>query len=85
MPSILSIDDADESQVPALDSNGPVGTSPEHSWLVWCLELNRPGYSGDSFVWVMPIHACITAAAYDDFNIIENGVINEKWERVNGW
>jgi D-serine deaminase-like pyridoxal phosphate-dependent protein len=63
MPSILSIDDADESQVPALDSNAPVG----------------------SYLRILPIHACMTTAAYDDFNIIEDGVITEKWERVNGW
>lgn len=34
---------------------------------------------------VLPIHACMTAAAYDHFNLIENGVIIERWDRVNGW
>jgi len=34
---------------------------------------------------VLPIHACMTAAAYDHFNLIENGVISERWDRVNGW
>ncbi len=38
-----------------------------------------------SFVRILPIHACMTAAAYDYFNIVENGVISEKWDRVNGW
>jgi len=34
---------------------------------------------------ILPIHACMTAAAYDHFNIIENGVLAGKWDRVNGW
>lgn len=38
-----------------------------------------------SYVRILPIHACMTAAAYDHFNIIENGVISGKWARVNGW
>ena len=29
---------------------------------------------------VLPIHACMTAAAYDYFNIIENGVVSETWD-----
>ena len=38
-----------------------------------------------SLLRILPIHACMTAAAYDHFNIIENGVVTEKWGRVNGW
>ncbi len=38
-----------------------------------------------SLVRILPVHACMTAAAYDYFNIIENGVISGKWDRVNGW
>jgi D-serine deaminase-like pyridoxal phosphate-dependent protein len=34
---------------------------------------------------ILPVHACMTAAAYDHFNVIENDVITEKWDRVNGW
>ena len=34
---------------------------------------------------ILPVHACMTAAAYDHFNIVENGVISGKWDRVNGW
>jgi len=38
-----------------------------------------------SYVRILPVHACMTAAAYDYFNIIENGVITDRWDRVNGW
>ena len=34
---------------------------------------------------VFPVHACMTAAAYDYFNVIEHGVVIERWDRVNGW
>ncbi len=38
-----------------------------------------------SHLRILPVHACMTAAAYDHFNIIENGVLSEKWDRVTGW
>jgi len=38
-----------------------------------------------SHLRILPVHACMTAAAYDYFNIVENGVITERWDRVNGW
>ena len=38
-----------------------------------------------SLLRILPIHACMTAAAYEYFNIIEDGIISEKWDRVNGW
>jgi D-serine deaminase-like pyridoxal phosphate-dependent protein len=34
---------------------------------------------------ILPIHACMTAAAYDFFNLIENGEVVDTWDRVNGW
>ena len=38
-----------------------------------------------SHLRILPIHACMTAAAYDYFNIIDNGAVSEQWDRVNGW
>jgi len=38
-----------------------------------------------SLLRILPIHACMTAAAYDHFNILENGAVVAKWDRVNGW
>ena len=34
---------------------------------------------------VLPVHACMTAAAYDYFNLLENGQVSDRWDRVNGW
>jgi len=34
---------------------------------------------------ILPVHACMTAAAYDYFNVIEGSEIYARWDRVNGW
>src|SRR3546814_11431832 len=36
-------------------------------------------------VRVLLNHACITAAAYDRYNVVENGAVIDEWDRVNGW
>ncbi|MCP5381855.1 MAG: alanine racemase [Kordiimonadaceae bacterium] len=35
---------------------------------------------------ILPNHACMTAAAYDTYNVMENdNEISEQWQRCNGW
>ena len=34
---------------------------------------------------VLPNHACLTAAAYDRYHVIDNGAVVDEWGRVNGW
>lgn len=36
-------------------------------------------------VRILPNHACITAAGYDRYHVLENGAVTEEWDRVNGW
>lgn len=36
-------------------------------------------------VRILPNHACITAAGYDRYRVLENGAITEEWDRINGW
>ena len=38
-----------------------------------------------SLVRILPNHACMTAAAYSDYLVIEDGAIAGEWPRVNGW
>ena len=38
-----------------------------------------------SLVRVLPNHACITAAAYDRYHVVEGTQIVDEWDRVNGW
>lgn len=36
-------------------------------------------------VRILPNHACITAAGYTHYEVLEGGEITERWDRVNGW
>ena len=36
-------------------------------------------------VRILPNHACITAAGYTHYEVLEDGAITERWDRVNGW
>jgi len=36
-------------------------------------------------VRILPNHACITAAGYAHYDVLENGRITAQWDRVNGW
>jgi D-serine deaminase-like pyridoxal phosphate-dependent protein len=38
-----------------------------------------------SKVRILPNHACLTAAAYTSYQLIENGLLVETWDRINGW
>ena len=38
-----------------------------------------------SKVRIAPNHACITAAAYSSYNIVEGDRVTDEWDRVNGW
>lgn len=38
-----------------------------------------------SQVRVMPNHTCMTCAAYDAYDVVENGEIVDSWQRINGW
>ncbi len=34
---------------------------------------------------VLPNHACMTAAAYDCYHVVEGGEVVATWPRINGW
>jgi D-serine deaminase-like pyridoxal phosphate-dependent protein len=36
-------------------------------------------------VRVLPNHACMTAAAYDGYHILQGGRLSGYWSRINGW
>jgi len=38
-----------------------------------------------SLVRILPNHACPTAAAYDQYLVVENNKISGTWPRINGW
>ena len=38
-----------------------------------------------SLIRIFPNHACLTCAAYSEYNILEKGSIVDNWSRTNGW
>ena len=38
-----------------------------------------------SLVRILPNHACLTCAAHERYNVLENEQITESWSRTNGW
>ena len=38
-----------------------------------------------SMVRVLPNHACMTAAAYDAYHVVDGADVVDRWERTNGW
>ncbi len=38
-----------------------------------------------SMVRVLPNHACLTAAPYDSYTVIEDGRTLGEWDRISGW
>ncbi|MGB0570748.1 MAG: alanine racemase [Alphaproteobacteria bacterium] len=34
---------------------------------------------------VLPNHACITAAAYTHYEVVDGNEVVDRWERINGW
>jgi D-serine deaminase-like pyridoxal phosphate-dependent protein len=59
--------------------------SQEHGHVQVRDESDYARFAVGSRVRILPIHACMTAAAYDYFNIVDDGVVSERWDRVNGW
>lgn len=39
----------------------------------------------DSKLRILPNHACMTAAAYDRYYVVDKGQVVDEWTRCNGW
>ena len=59
--------------------------SQEHGHVKVRNEYDYDLFPVGSYLRILPIHACMTAAAYDCFHLIENGELDGIWGRVNGW
>ena len=59
--------------------------SQEHGHVLVRDESDYAQFPVGSQLRVLPVHACMTAAAYDYFNLLENGQVSTRWDRVNGW
>ncbi len=59
--------------------------SQEHGHVAVRDEFDYAQFPVGSQLRILPVHACMTAAAYDYFNLLENGLVSDRWDRVNGW
>jgi D-serine deaminase-like pyridoxal phosphate-dependent protein len=74
--------EADGSIIPDLFVTS---VSQEHGHVLIRDESDYAQFPVGSQLRILPVHACMTAAAYDYFNLLENGEVNARWDRVNGW
>ena len=59
--------------------------SQEHGHVKVRDEADYELFPVGSRVRILPVHACMTAAAYDYFNLLDGAKISARWDRVNGW
>lgn len=64
-----------------------IGANQEHGLITTKEgELDYEKYPIGTRLRILPNHACMTAAAYDEYNVIENNDdVSEQWPRCNGW
>ncbi|WDU59892.1 alanine racemase [Pseudemcibacter aquimaris] len=49
-------------------------------------DFNFASYPIGTRLRILPNHACMTAAAYDEYNVVDNGTdVIDTWSRCNGW
>ncbi|MBT6274375.1 MAG: hypothetical protein HOI95_09600 [Chromatiales bacterium] len=59
--------------------------SQEHGHVAVTDESAYERFPIGSQVRVLPNHACMTAAAYDCYHVVQGGTVVERWDRTNGW
>jgi D-serine deaminase-like pyridoxal phosphate-dependent protein len=57
----------------------------EHGMAVSDVKLDFRALTVGTRVRIGPNHACITAAAYDRYYVVEGGEVVAEWDRINGW
>ena len=61
------------------------GVHQEHGEVVGDDQRALDALPVGSRVRVLPNHVCMTAAQYDRYHVVDNGVVVAVWPRVNGW
>ncbi len=62
-----------------------VSVCQEHGFVDLPPQLSAASFPVGSRLRVLPNHACMTAAAYERYHVLERGRLAAVWERVNGW
>jgi D-serine deaminase-like pyridoxal phosphate-dependent protein len=59
--------------------------SQEHGHVVVTSESTFQQLPVGAKVRILPNHACMTAAAYDRYHVLDGTNVVEQWDRTNGW
>ncbi|MEZ5759324.1 MAG: alanine racemase [Emcibacteraceae bacterium] len=70
-----------------IDTLTVIGANQEHGLITTKTgDLDFEKYPIGTKLRILPNHACMTAAAYDTYNVMENDdEISDQWHRCNGW
>lgn len=61
------------------------GMSQEHGEIIVDDAATIAPYNVGDRVRILANHSCLTAAQHDHYNVLENGVIVDRWETHRGW
>ena len=75
----------DPQTMETLDGLNVSKVSQEHGVIPVNAESDYARLPIGGMVRVLPNHACITAAAYDRYHVIEGTKVIDEWDRINGW
>lgn len=59
--------------------------SQEHGHVLVKSEADYDRVPIGSVIAIAPNHACMTAAAYERYHVVEGAKVTAEWKRVNGW
>jgi D-serine deaminase-like pyridoxal phosphate-dependent protein len=83
--------DVGYGEVCHIDTAEPIGNlsvtsvSQEHGHVQVTSDDAYESLPVGSKVRILPNHACMTAAAYERYYVIGDGVVVDEWDRINGW
>jgi len=79
--------DADTG-VPINGPDGPLtvaGVHQEHGQIILADSESLKQFPVGTRIRILPNHVCMTAAAYDRYNVIDGETVIAEWKRCNGW
>ena len=68
-----------------LDGLSVTGVSQEHGHVRVTDDADYERLPIGAKIRILPIHACMTAAAYGHYHLLDSGALAAVWPRVNGW
>jgi len=77
-----------DTGLPIKGPDGPIivsGVHQEHGQITLTDPENLKKFPVGTRLRILPNHACMTAAAYDSYNVVDGENVIANWKRCNGW